>query len=115
MNKKDFLNIIKKIESEKDFEWRGFFRGGFYKENEFAKELKKLDIVVKEEDQVGGEGQGDYYYWIFSVQKGEEKTYFKLEAIYQSHYGVEVYDYYDFFQVKQVPVEILEWQAYEPN
>lgn len=69
--------------------------------------VEKLDIenisYVLEED-VGGEGQGDDYYSVYSFSHGDEKVYIKFDGYYSSSYGSE---FEEMFEVYPEVVEIV--------
>jgi hypothetical protein len=77
-----------------------------YKENE-----NNLPYILEQEDQHGGEGEGDDYWFIFSIAKEdapEDKTYIKFSGFYDSWNGTEWDE--GFSIVKPVEVKCIEWQ-----
>lgn len=72
--------------------------------------LRIADFTVKIEEQFGGEGQGDTYWVVFSLERDGEKKYFKLDGWYASYNGHEFEDFYDFYEVKQVEKVVKVWE-----
>jgi hypothetical protein len=68
-----------------------------------------LDHKFEYVQQYGGEGLGDEYWYIFSVEANEgEKKFYKIPGWYQSHYGSEM-DTDDTFEVEQKEVVVKQW------
>ena len=44
---------------------------------------------LKHEEQFGGEGQGDSYWYVFSVSKDNNTEYWEVPGWYASHQGSE--------------------------
>ena len=93
-------------EMKSDGESEGEYSIGSF---DLVKELLELGYKVKGEDGYGGEGQGDEYWVVFSVEKDSEKTFFRLDGWYSSYDGSSFDDTHNFVVVKKVPVESYEW------
>ena len=122
MNSEDLVELIQ--DNDDKNEWGEIARGmcGDYGEGpesfedgDLIDKLEKLGYVLEHEDGEGGrEGGGEDFWGVFSVSKnGEEKTYFRLQGFYASHYGSELNDIYSFEKVKKVPVQRYDWVAYK--
>lgn len=59
--------------------------------------LAGSEWVIKYVYDFGGEGQGDQYYYIFSVSDGETTRTVKVHGWYASHYGGEYEDWRETF------------------
>jgi len=65
---------------------------------------------IRGEAEYGGEGMGDEYWRVFSVEKdGETQSYWKVPGWYQSYNGGEL-EYSEVFKVKPVQVTITKWE-----
>ena len=78
-------------------------------EKPLGKELFDLGYKIEKEDSYGGEGQGDKFWVVFSVEKDSEKTFFRLDGWYSSYGGATFDSPLSFYVVKKVPVECHEW------
>jgi hypothetical protein len=110
--KKELLAILEGHEDDwesfvEDLDWRP-------EEHEMFKVLTDAGFLVKGEEQHGGEGQGEDYYIVFSVTRGEEKKYFMLQGWYASYDGHH-FDggYTDFDEVEPIQVTVRQWKAVE--
>lgn len=70
-------------------------------------ETYSLSIV----ENFGGEGQGDQYWFVFSVNKsGEPESYWKVPGWYQSYNGGE-YELSNLYEVEGREVTVKRWFA----
>ncbi len=60
-------------------------------------------------EQFGGEGQGDDYWIVFSVEKDGDKKFYKIPGWYSSNYGSEL-EAYNTFEVKAVEKTVTVWE-----
>lgn len=65
--------------------------------------------IVKLVDEYGGEGQGDEYYFVFSVTDGDVTRFFKRHGYHVSHDG----SYLEGPTTERTPVEktVIVWQS----
>jgi hypothetical protein len=66
--------------------------------------------IIENKEEYGGEGQGDDYWFVFSIHNADSptrKTYWKIYGWYASHAGGEL-EYIT--EVKPVQVTRTEWQ-----
>lgn len=82
--------------------------GYWPKDSVFNLVLLERGIVLKCEECVGGEGEGDHYHVVFSVTKDGVTNYFKIDGYWASHYGVTI-DAWDFYEVESVYVQTRVW------
>ena len=74
------------------------------------KELNNLGFEFYEEDHHGGEGQGDQYWSVIKITKGDEVAYIRLSGWYASFSGAEMSHSSDeFVEVVKVPFESYDW------
>ena len=67
--------------------------------------------VIKETEQHGGEGQGDEYWYIFTIiDEGGNKTHLKVEGWYDSWNGT-TWDNADFDIVEPYEVKVTRWKS----
>ena len=72
--------------------------------------IKATSIIdVAPEEHFGGESLGDSYWNVFSVEHNGEITYFRLDGWYASYDGSHFDDYFGFYEVNKVPVQVFEW------
>ena len=88
-----------------DYEFESYGDEG----DDLISELKNQGYTLAYEDHYGGEGQGDDYWDVFSVEHNAEITYFRLDGWYSSYDGATYNDPYKFIKVKKVPKQIFEW------
>lgn len=67
-------------------------------------------FIVQGVDQHGGEGMGESYWVVFSVERDMQKEFFKLDGWYASYNGHEFDNYLDFNEVKQVEKVVKVWE-----
>lgn len=112
MNKQKLREVIKKIEEECELCWGDVGREICESDDndcEFCVALRNEGLVLANVASFGGEGQGDTYYYVFSVtEKDGTVTFFKVEGWYASSYGADI-DPWNFKEVKKVPVQTYEW------
>ena len=89
-----------------DYEFESYGDEG----DDLISELKNQGYTLAYEDHYGGEGQGDNYWNVFSVEHNGQKTYFRLDGWYASYDGSHFDDYFGFYEVDKVPVQTFEWQ-----
>lgn len=88
--------------------FHGDVPGDYY---EIMPELKALGFEFFEEDHHGGEGQGDQYWSVIKITKGDETAFIKFYGWYASFAGSEMSHSADeFVEVVKVPVESYEWR-----
>lgn len=112
MKASEFLEVLRSTEKLcGNREWSEDVNEGLYyfADTELGKKLKELGYVVKAEEHFGGEGQGDQYWLVFSVDKHGVIAYFKIDGWYASFHGGEYEDPYGFYEVEEVEVMIKEW------
>ena len=110
MKPSNFVKILKKCENKDD--WRDVLYDIRYagkRKSKLILELEEKGYIIKSEDHYGGEGQGDDYWDVFSVEHNAEITYFRLDGWYSSYDGDTYNDPYKFIKVKKVPKQIFEW------
>jgi len=112
--KEKLVEFIKNYFTEE--EWHNFyselFDGYIYKSGRVYETLLDNNYVIEIVDHHGGEGQGDDYWSVFSVAHFDEICYFKIDGWYASHHGSSISSgYYDFYEVKKVPVQTYEWRT----
>jgi hypothetical protein len=89
--------------------FRGDVPGDYY---QIMPELKALGFEFYEEDHYGGEGQGDQYWSVIKVIKGDAHAFIKFDGWYASFAGSEMSHSADeFTEVKKVPVQSYEWHS----
>jgi len=81
----------------------------YQKDKDLIAELASKGYKLNNEDHYGGEGQGDSYWNVFSVEHNGETTYFRIDGWYASYDGSHFDDCYSFYEVEKVPVQIFEW------
>lgn len=86
-----------------------------YSENNLEKleneeELTCNGFKIKQVDQYGGEGKGDEYWVVFSVEKDGEKEFWEIPGWYASHNGSEL-DTGGMFKVEQVEKVVKIWKS----
>lgn len=69
---------------------------------------KDLNCIIKLVENVGGSGQGETYYLVYSFTFPEDTIYVKFEGSYYSYDGA-TFD--DFFQVVPVQKTITVYEA----
>jgi hypothetical protein len=75
------------------------------------KELNDLGFEFRAEDHYGGEGQGEEYWSVVKVTRGDEVAFIKFTGWYASFNGAEMsHGAEAFTEVKKVPVESYEWE-----
>jgi hypothetical protein len=79
--------------------------------DDLVTELKEKGYLLNSEDHYGGEGKGDQYWNVFSVEHNGEKTYFRIDGWYASYDGSHFDDCYEFYEVEKVPVQVFKWHA----
>jgi len=67
-------------------------------------------FIVEGLEQYGGEGMGDEYWVVFSVENDGLKKFFKLEGWYASYNGHEFESFIDFEEVVQVEKVVKVWE-----
>lgn len=67
-------------------------------------------FIVEGVEQYGGEGMGDEYWVVFSVENDDVKKFFKLDGWYASYNGHEFDNFLDFNEVIQVEKTINVWE-----
>lgn len=67
-------------------------------------------FIVEALEQYGGEGMGDSYWVVFSVENDGLKKFFKLDGWYASYNGHEFDNFLDFNEVIQVEKTIKVWE-----
>jgi hypothetical protein len=67
-------------------------------------------FIVEGIEQYGGEGMGDTYWVVFSLERDGDKKFFKLDGWYASYNGHEFDNYLDFDEVKQVEKVVKVWE-----
>lgn len=72
-------------------------------------ELASKGYKLNAEEHFGGESLGDSYWNVFSVEHNGETTYFRLDGWYASYDGSHFDDYFGFYEVNKVPVQVFEW------
>lgn len=110
MNGSEFADVIKSCENV-DM-WRNDIIYNFRwlsPSDKLLVELAEKGYIIRSEDHYGGEGRGDEYWDVFSVENNGEKTYFRLNGWYASYEGATFDDPFDFEKVKKVPVQVFEW------
>ena len=67
-------------------------------------------ILIQLLEQVGGEGEGDYYHIVTSLTKDNKTTLIKHVGFYSSYVGVEFdgLDSYDIVQKKEKTITVYE-------
>lgn len=103
---KNFATFLQSSDELQD-KWRDSYRELSYSVETFSDGV--LTATVKEVEQVGGEGQGDTYYYVYQVECEGVVTYYKLEGWYASHYGATFDDKFDLVEVKKIQVMREEW------
>jgi hypothetical protein len=74
-----------------------------------TKEWHTADYSVKLEDEFGGEGKGDEYYYVWSITTKDGTQYFKVDAYYSSWNGTH-WDDAELTEVEPVEVVKREWR-----
>lgn len=74
---------------------------------QFKTAVNAAGIIIKCEDDYGGEDMGSEYWSVYSFTKGTVKVYVKFNGYYQSFDG-STYEGFDF--VKPTPVQKIEWR-----
>ena len=65
--------------------------------------------LFKWEEQFGGEGQGDNYWIVFSVEKEGIQKFYKIPGWYSSNYGSEL-EVSSTYEVKAVEKTVTVWE-----
>jgi hypothetical protein len=78
----------------------------FREENYFVLDGHLFSFV----EQYGGEGMGDEYWIVFSVEFDGEKKFYKIPGWYQSHHGSEM-DTSSTHEVHKVEKTIMVWES----
>lgn len=74
-------------------------------------ELGDMGFQFFEEDHYGGEGQGETYWSVIKVTKGDEIAYIQFSGWYASFSGSEMsHGPEQFTEVNKVPVQTYEWR-----
>lgn len=102
----EFINLIKNNDECNNL-YRGYVNNA-YDEKDDPVEIG--DFIIKTEEQYGGEGQGDIYFVVLSLEKNGQKKYIKLDGWYASYAGHEFNDIYNPYEVKQVEKVIKVWE-----
>jgi hypothetical protein len=88
--------------------FHGDVPGDYY---EIMPKLKALGFEFFEEDHHGGEGQGDQYWSVIKITRGDQVAFIKFEGWYASFAGAEMsHGAEAFTEVVKVPVESYEWR-----
>lgn len=59
--------------------------------------MTSVDWQLKKTDEYGGEGQGDEYWYVFSVSDGKTKRHIKVDGWYASYDGGWYDEWYEVF------------------
>lgn len=79
----------------------GEYNGDF--ELEVLAKESELGLIVKFEDNHGGEGEGSQYWSVYSFTKDNQTVHVKFNGWYTSHYGSEFTEWF-FVKPKKVTV-----------
>lgn len=79
----------------------------FYYTLDEVGELSVGEDILRAEAQHGGEGEGDQYWFVFSVERGGEKYYFRWDGYYASCDGGH-YENFSEVKAKQKTITIFE-------
>lgn len=96
--------------SEEDLE---YFTGAKIEETySYSSEISQPEeFTIIQEAQRGGEGQGDEYYIVLSIQDNDtkDKIYVRFSGYYDSWNGTEWDEGFDL--VSPVTVKVIEWET----
>lgn len=110
---RDLKEAIKSSEEDWSDPAREMFSGNSpsAKYHPIIKELNELGFEFHEEDHHGGEGQGDQYWSVIKITRGDQVAFIKFYGWYASFAGSEMSHSADeFVEVVKVPVESYEWR-----
>lgn len=79
-------------------------------QSDLQKDLALNGVTLANVDSYGGEGKGEEYWVVFSATRGDEVTHFKLDGWYASYDGRSFDDTYGFYEVEQIPVQVMKWK-----
>ena len=117
MSLKDKLEEFLNVQGDVFFDFIGELRSDqFYpvyttvNEVNYYKERIKTEgfeqLLVRLIEQVGGEGEGETYFYVLEFTEGDEKVLVRLNAYYSSYNGA---DYQDWYFVKPVEVMVTKY------
>lgn len=78
-------------------------------EDDQQKFLEAVGLPFEFVDEERSVGSGDYDGWDFVFKIGEK--HYLLTGYYHSEMGVEVYDWYDIYEVKLVEKLVKSWET----
>jgi len=61
---------------------------------QLLRKLRAQKISVVLEDNYGGEGQGDEYWYVYRFRRGDEVAYVKFDGYYASYCGSEFHEWF---------------------
>lgn len=88
----------------KNYDFRSFLESGKGRLETFN------GILFTYLEGYGGEGKGEDWWVVFSVEKDMQQEFFKFSAYYSSYDGVNM-SYGNFYKVKPVQKVITVWES----
>jgi hypothetical protein len=111
MNRQELYEIIDSVGRKNSREFVRRACGQYpeiYDDDEVVQKLERLGYTVNSVDGYGGEGQGEDYWGIFSLEKDGVETYWMLSGWYASFNGAEV-ELDSLEEVKPKEVTVRKW------
>lgn len=109
MNRQELYDVINSDKNSAEFVYQlcGKYPDVYEKDATFQK-LADLGYTIESVEGYGGEGCGDQYWGVFSLEKDGVKTYWRLSGYYASYNGAEV-DLSSLEEVKKKEVTTFKW------